>query len=167
MKTQQGFVSTSVLIATILGLIVVVGGIYFVMQSNQSPQTTLENSLDTLPTTRATIQATTKTSAQQEEDETIILVNLVRGTSEQEATPLVRLLKENRSVSSAEYVSPEKMLADYIKRHGGPPRDAPSGTVGNPFDGMILVHVKEPSLRAEVAAFIKAQNDSVVQYVDW
>ncbi len=162
MKNQQGSVSTGILIAIILAIVVLGGGAYFVMQSNQSSQTASENNLDTLPTTQTTTQTPTKTPAQQQEDETIILVNLVRGTPEQDTTPLVRLLQENKSVYSAEYVSPAKMLAER-----GTPRDAPAGTVGNPYDGMILVHVKEPSLRAEVAAFIKAQNDSVVQYVDW
>lgn len=162
MQNKRGFVGIGVLIAILVGLAVLGGGAYFVVQSNQSSQTASENNLNTLPTTQTTTQVPTKTSAQQQEDETIILVNLVRGTSEQEATPLVRLLKENKSVSSAKYVSPEQMLADR-----GFPSDAPPGTVGNPFDGMILVHVKEPSLRAEVATFIKAQNDSVVQYVDW
>lgn len=157
---KRGFVG--VLIAILVGLAVLGGGAYFVMQSNQSSQTASENNLNTLPATQTTTQAPTKTSAQQQEDETIILVNLVRSTSEQEATPLIRLLKENKSVSSAVYVSPEQMLAER-----GFPSDAPPGTVGNPFDGLILVHVKEPSLRAEVATFIKAQNDSVVQYVDW
>ena len=161
MKTQRGFIGVGVLITILVGLAVLGSGAYFLMQSNQTSQTASENNLDTLPTAQTTTRAPTKTFVQQE-DETIILVNLVRGTSGQAATPLVRLLKENKSVSSAEYVSPEQMLAER-----GYPSDAPPGTLGNPFDGLILVHVKEPLLRAEIATFIKAQNNSVVQYVDW
>src|SRR3989344_200202 len=65
MKTQRGFVSAAVLIAIVLGLIVVGGGAYYVMQP-QSPSSTLsENNLDslgTLPTTNNQAQQTQTTT---------------------------------------------------------------------------------------------------------
>lgn len=52
MKTR-GFVSAGFLIAIVLGLVVLGGGAYYVMQT-QSPSPTLtENNLDTLPTTQS------------------------------------------------------------------------------------------------------------------
>ena len=169
------------MIAIILGVIVLGGGAYFVMQSKQSPQTASENNLDTLPTTQTTTQAPTKTPAQQQEDETIIHVYMAENTSKEDATPVIQLLQGNDAVYSAAYVSADQMLKDYVKRHGGPPRDGSSTSDSNPFNGMILVHVKEPALRKEVAVFVKMQmwgsappgsslspiKDSVVSHVDW
>lgn len=56
MKTQQGFVSAGILIAIVLGLIVVGGGAYFVMQ-NQSANTEVvrDTGLDQLPTVNTNV----------------------------------------------------------------------------------------------------------------
>lgn len=63
MQNQRGFVSAAVLIAIVLGLIVVGGGAYFVMQKQTPSQNTSENfdNVPTLPTTntRPTPSATT------------------------------------------------------------------------------------------------------------
>ena len=67
MHNQRGFVSAAVLIAILLGLIVVGGGAYFVMQKQTPTQTTSENfdTAQTLPTTNnQQTQTTTNTPVQ-------------------------------------------------------------------------------------------------------
>lgn len=63
MKNQKGFVSAGILIAIVLGLIVVGGGAYFVMQQNSLSPTPSENNLNTLPTTPSQTTGTTANPA--------------------------------------------------------------------------------------------------------
>jgi len=68
MRLQEGFIGLPVLVAILLGLVVVGGGAYFVMQQSTSSQTGSENfdTVQTLPTTNIEpqTQPTTNTPAQ-------------------------------------------------------------------------------------------------------
>lgn len=67
MHTQRGFIGVGVLIAILVGLAVLGGGTYFVMQQNAQPQTpTYQDEINTLPTT----QTTSNTSGQTQTAET-------------------------------------------------------------------------------------------------
>ncbi|HCI04471.1 TPA: hypothetical protein DEW47_00610 [Patescibacteria group bacterium] len=63
MHNQRGFIGVGILIAIVLGLIVVGGGAYFVMQQNSLSPTPSENNLDTLPTTSSQTTGTTANPA--------------------------------------------------------------------------------------------------------
>lgn len=63
MNTQRGFANTGILITVVLGLVVLGGGAYYVMQiQSPSPKPT-ENSLDTLPTASTQTTGTTATNS--------------------------------------------------------------------------------------------------------
>ncbi len=67
MQLNKGFVGFSILIAIVLGLIVVGGGAYFVMQKNSPSPTLSDNTLDnsqTLPTTNSQTQTTQQPNTQ-------------------------------------------------------------------------------------------------------
>jgi len=67
MKTQRGFVSAAVLIAIVLGLIVIGGGAYYVVNQQSTAQTPSENfeNIPATPTTNTQTQTTTKSPTQQ------------------------------------------------------------------------------------------------------
>lgn len=62
MKTQRGFVNAGILIAIVLGLIVVGGGAYYIIQPQSPSPNPSENSLDTLPTASTQTTGTTTTN---------------------------------------------------------------------------------------------------------
>jgi hypothetical protein len=66
MKNQKGFISIAVLIAVVIGLIVVGGGVYFVMHQQSSLQNNTEtlSTNDQAPQTQNSVQATNAQSAQ-------------------------------------------------------------------------------------------------------
>ena len=67
MQLNKGFVGFSILIAIVLGLIVIGGGTYFVMQKNSPSPTLSDNTLDnsqTLPTTNSQTQTTQQPNTQ-------------------------------------------------------------------------------------------------------
>jgi hypothetical protein len=61
MKTQRGFIWIGILAAIIVGLLVIGGGVYFVMYQQSSSQTALQNNAETIPTDQAPL---TQTSVQ-------------------------------------------------------------------------------------------------------
>jgi len=56
MNTQKGFVSVGILLAIIVGVMIVGGGTYYVMQQKEQPQTFSQDDISTLPTKQPTQQ---------------------------------------------------------------------------------------------------------------
>lgn len=70
MKNQQGFVSAGILIAIVLGLVVLGGGAYYVIQPHSSSPNPPESSLDALPTVSTQTTETTATDPAPTQQET-------------------------------------------------------------------------------------------------
>ena len=92
MQTQRGFVSAAILIAIALGLIVLGGGAYYVMQQSPSPTLT-ENEIPTLPASNSTSQnKTTNTitnTPTQPAAQALAGVVLVQGINRKEASVIL------------------------------------------------------------------------------
>ena len=65
MNTQKGFISIASLIAIIVGLVVVVGGAYYVMQQNAAPQIPIYQPVTTQQNTQPTANTTTQPTPSQ------------------------------------------------------------------------------------------------------
>jgi germination protein M len=78
MKNKRGFASPAILMAIVLGLILVGGGAYFVMQKNSSSQTASENNLDNVQTF-PTNNNQTQTISQSNQTSKTLTVNVYFG----------------------------------------------------------------------------------------